>query len=258
MIQNPVRWLDEMLGILEKIKVTQADSIEKASQICFRAISSDGVVHLFGCGHSRIPVEEMFPRYGSYPGFHPIVELSTSFHSQVVGANGQRQAMFIEEVSGLAEAIIKNFRIKPNDAAMVFSASGVTLVTVEFAQQCKEIGVPVIGVLSLAQAEAMQNIESVRRISEYADVVIDLCTPCGDAACYVSGYDTPVGPTTTAAAVAIVNCIKVRTAELLAQASKLPPVITSAALVGKQRSAALFDAAYAEYGRRYGDRIRKE
>ena len=55
-------------------------------------------MHLFGSGHSRIPVEEMFPRYGSFPGFHPIVELSMTYHTDVVGSNGQRQAMFIEKV----------------------------------------------------------------------------------------------------------------------------------------------------------------
>ena len=75
---------------------TQADGIETASHWCADAIAADGLVHLFGTGHSRIPVEEMFPRYGSYPGFNPIVELSMTFHTQVVGANGQRQAMFIE------------------------------------------------------------------------------------------------------------------------------------------------------------------
>ena len=52
----------------------------------------------------------MFPRYGSYPGFNPIVELSMTFHTQVVGANGQRQAMFIERTPGLAEVILSNFR----------------------------------------------------------------------------------------------------------------------------------------------------
>ena len=55
----------------------------------------------------------MFPRYGSYPGFNPIVELSMTFHTQVVGANGQRQAMFIERMPGLAEAILANFTFGP-------------------------------------------------------------------------------------------------------------------------------------------------
>ena len=54
-------------------------------------------------------VEEMWPRYGSFPGFNPIVELSLTFHNLVVGANGQRQAMFLENVPGLAARILRNF-----------------------------------------------------------------------------------------------------------------------------------------------------
>ncbi len=77
--------------------------IEQASQWAADTIAAGGLVHLFGTGHSRIPVEEMFPRYGSYPGFNPMVELSMTFHTQVVGSNGQRQAMAIERMPGLAE-----------------------------------------------------------------------------------------------------------------------------------------------------------
>ncbi len=104
-----MRWLSEAQSLLERIGATQHDQIEQASQWSADAIAADGLVHLFGTGHSRIPAEEMFPRYGSYPGFSPLVELSMTFHSQVVGANGQRQAMFIERVPGLAEVILNNF-----------------------------------------------------------------------------------------------------------------------------------------------------
>ena len=62
------------------------------------SILAGRMVHIFGSGHSRIMVEEMWPRYGSFPGFNPIVELSLTFHNPVVGANGQRQAMFLENV----------------------------------------------------------------------------------------------------------------------------------------------------------------
>src|SRR2546421_7607796 len=126
-------WIDAGIELLEKIKRTQSAAIEQASQICAEAIGAGGLVHLFGTGHSRIPVEEMFPRYGSYPGFHPIVELSMTFHTQVVGANGQRQAMFIERVEGLAGAILANFDLPPTDVMMVFSASGLTAVPIEVA-----------------------------------------------------------------------------------------------------------------------------
>ncbi|HEX2681887.1 MAG TPA: SIS domain-containing protein, partial [Candidatus Dormibacteraeota bacterium] len=62
--------------------------------------------------------------------------------------------------------------------------------------------------------------------------------------------ETPVGPGSTLSAVAIGDAIKVRTAELLLAKDELPPVITSAAEVGRKRSEELFEAAYREHARR--------
>ncbi len=145
-------WLPEAIRLLERIEASQTDAIEQASQWCAAAIASDGLVHLFGTGHSRIPVEEMFPRYGSYPGFNPIVELSMTFHTQVVGANGQRQAMFIERMPGLAEVILSNFAFGPSDVMMVFSAGGLSAVPVEMARGARRRGLRVIAVTSVAQS----------------------------------------------------------------------------------------------------------
>src|SRR2546429_9091694 len=79
----------------------QAGAIARVASACADAIAADGLVHLFGTGHSRIPVEEMFPRYGSYPGFNPIVEPSMTFHTQVLGSHGQSQAVFLVREPGL-------------------------------------------------------------------------------------------------------------------------------------------------------------
>ncbi len=245
-------WIDAGIAVLERIRDTQGDAIERASQVCADAIAAGGFVHLFGTGHSRIPVEEMFPRYGSYPGFNPIVELSMTFHTQVVGANGQRQAMFIERMPGLAEVILANFRFAPKDAMIVFSASGLGAVVVEMARSARKRGLPVIAVTSIAQSKAGEVEEGVgSRLMDEADIVIDLCTPAGDALCRLDGLpETPVGPGSTLAAVAVADSIKVRTAELLLARSKLPPVITSVAEVGRRRSDELFEAAYREHARR--------
>ena len=88
---------------------SQLPAIAQAADRFAATILAGRMVHVFGSGHSRIMVEEMWPRYGSFPGFNPIVELSLTFHNLVVGANGQRQAMFLENVSGLAERILRNF-----------------------------------------------------------------------------------------------------------------------------------------------------
>ena len=251
MTARPLPWVTAAIDLLERLAETQADAIETASQWCAEAIASDGLVHLFGTGHSRIPVEEMFPRYGSYPGFHPIVELSMTFHTQVVGANGQRQAMFIERTPGLAEVILDNFVFGPRDVMIVFSASGVTAVPVEMARGARARGMRVIAVTSVTQSMAVEpELAAGARLLEVADLVIDLCTPHADALCTIDGLDTPVGPGSTVTAVAIVNSIKVRTAELLVARGAMPPVISRSTVVGAERSRALFEAAYREHARR--------
>ncbi len=215
-------------------------------------------MHLFGTGHSRIPVEEMFPRYGSYPGFHPMVELSMTFHTQVVGANGQRQAMFIERVPGLAEIILSNFTFGAQDVMMIFSASGLTAVPVEMARGARARGLRVIAVTSVAQSMSGDPGPGLgSRLLDEADLVIDLCTPPGDAMIHVDGLDTPVGPGSTITNVAIVNTIKVRVAQLLTERGAMPPVITRASEVGAERSTELFEAAYDDYARRIARAIDK-
>ena len=252
-------WIAAADGVLRRIADTQAGQIEEASAWCADAIAGDGLVHLFGTGHSRIPVEEMFPRYGSYPGFNPIVELSMTFHTQVVGANGQRQAMFIERVPGLAEIILSNFVFGPDDIMIVFSAGGLSAVPVEMARGARRRGLRVIAVTSVAQSTT-QDPDSAAgdRLADEADLVIDLCTPHADAMVDIPGLETPVGPGSTIAAVAIVNSIKVRTAELLTEQGVMPPVLTRASVVGADRSRELFEDAYREHARRIARAITRE
>jgi len=119
----------ELLDVIE----CQMAQIQTAADWFARSILAGRMVHIFGSGHSRIMVEEMWPRYGSFPGFNPIVELSLSFHNLVVGANGQRQAMFLENASGLAERILRNFAVRPTDSAFGISSSGCNLVPIEMA-----------------------------------------------------------------------------------------------------------------------------
>jgi uncharacterized phosphosugar-binding protein len=252
-------WLEAARGVLDRLADTQADAIEQASQWCADAIAADGLVHLFGTGHSRIPVEEMFPRYGSYPGFNPIVELSMTFHTQVVGANGQRQAMFIERTPGLAEEILSNFEFGPKDVMIVFSAGGLSAVPVEMARGARRRGVRVIAVTSVAQSTSEDPHPTVgSRLLDEADLVIDLGTPHADALIDIDGLDVPVGPGSTIAAVAITNSIKVRTAQLLVERAAMPSVITRSSVVGAERSRSLFENAYREHARRLARAIARE
>jgi uncharacterized phosphosugar-binding protein len=174
-----------------------------------------------------------------------------TFHTQIVGSNGQRQAMFIERTPGLAEVILSNFTFAPSDVMIVFSASGLSAVPVEMARGARSRGMRVIAVTSVEQTMSGEPDPVVgSRLLEEADLVIDLCTPHADALVSIDGLDTPVGPGSTNTAVAIVNSIKVRTAQLLTERGAMPPVITRASVVGAERSRSLFESAYAEHARR--------
>src|SRR5437868_2902253 len=187
-------YLSHCRRLIESV-AAQSPHIQRAANWFAKTILAGRMVHLFGSGHSRILVEEMWPRYGSFPGFNPIVELSLSFHNLVVGANGQRQAMFLENVSGLAERILRNFDLSPKDSALVASSSGCNLVPIEMAKIFRERGLKVVAIISRAHSEASQSKDpSGKKLQDYADITLDTGAPVGDAMVKVDGLETPVAP----------------------------------------------------------------
>ena len=225
MKNTAVEYLNAAQNILSKIENTQLDAIEKAAEICAASILGDGLVHLFGTGHSRIFVEEMFPRHGSFPGFHPIVELSLTFHNLVVGSNGQRQAMFLEHVEGFGDVILRNFVLAKPDSFLLFSNSGVNEVVIDIALGAKKQDLPVIAVISVDHCQASPALHSSgKKLLDIADVIIDNCTPAGDALVRLPNLSDPVGPGSTIGAAAVTNALKVRVAEKLTAAGQ-PPIV---------------------------------
>src|SRR6476646_9964384 len=144
-------YVDKCIGLIERVRA-QAEAIRNVADRFAQTILAGRMVHLFGSGHSRIMVEEMWPRYGSFPGFNPMVELSLSFHHAVVGSNGQRQAMFLENVSGLAERILRNYALSADDSALVISSSGCNVVPIEMAEEFQRRGVKVVAIVSQAHS----------------------------------------------------------------------------------------------------------
>lgn len=242
-------YLSRCRDLITTVEQQQAQ-IQQAAEWFAQTILAGRMVHLFGSGHSRILVEEMWPRYGSFPGFNPIVELSLSFHNPVVGSNGQRQAMFLENVSGLAERILRNFDISLKDSALVASSSGCNVVSIEMAEGFKQRGVKVVVIISKRHSEASSSRHpSGKKLQDFADLVLDTGAPVGDAMIQLPKLDTPVSPGSTVGGCLLINAIKAETASRLIQAGAPPKVLSAGAVIGAERSAALFEAAYDEHAR---------
>lgn len=229
----------------------QEQEIKKAAKWFAQTIVSGRMVHVFGSGHSRMMVEEMWPRYGSFPGFNPIVELSLSFHNLVVGANGQRQAMFLENVSGFAGRILRNFDLKEDDSALIISSSGCNIVPIEMAEEFQKRKIKVVALISAQHSDQSNSKrKDGKKLNDFADLILDTGAPVGDAMIKIPNLDTPVGPGSSVGGILLINCIKVEVARILTEAGHAPKVLTAAAVVGTEKATALFESAYDEHAHR--------
>ncbi len=243
-------YLDASAGLIEVVR-GQLAGIGRAADWFAATILAGRMVHVFASGHSRIMVEEMWPRYGSFPGFNPIVELSLTFHNLVVGANGQRQAMFLENVSGLAERIARNFAMSDVDTALVISSSGCNVVPTEMAEEFRKRGIKVVGIVSKAHSDKSESKRGDgRKLQDFCDLVLDTGAPVGDAMVKIEGLATPVAPGSTVGGCLLINAIKAEVADRLTKAGRPPKVLSGASVVGAGKAKELFEGAYDEHAHR--------
>lgn len=241
------QYLEKGRDIISTVE-RQESIIQEVAQLFAKSILNGRMVHLFGSGHSRIMVEEMWPRYGSFPGFNPIVELSLSFHNLVVGANGQRQAMFLENVSGLAARILRNFDTSPLDTALIISSSGCNVVPVEMAEEFQQRNIKVVALVSSQHLEGSTSKRADgKKLTDFADYVLDTGAPLGDAMIYLDGLDSPVSPGSTLGGVLVINSVKAELANILHKNGKSLKVLSSGKIVGEERAKDLFESAYDEH-----------
>ncbi|MEX2569263.1 MAG: SIS domain-containing protein [Cyclobacteriaceae bacterium] len=243
-------YLDKCRQIINTVE-KQRLIIQKVAALFAETILKGRMVHVFGSGHSRIMVEEMWPRYGSFPGFNPIVELSLTFHNLVVGTNGQRQAMFLENVPGLAERILRNFELSEIDTALVISSSGCNVVPIEIAENFQKKGIKVVALITSDHSEkSTSKRKDGKKLRDFADLVLDTGAPVGDAMVKIPNLETPVSPGSTVGGVILINVIKAEIARLLTEAGQPPIVLTGSAIVGQEMATNLFERAYDDHANR--------
>ncbi len=246
--------MNEIIAYIEKSRAIckrveeQENEITKAAEWFAASILAGRMVHVFGSGHSRMMVEEMWPRYGSFPGFNPIVELSLTFHNLVVGANGQRQAMFLENVSGLAPRILRNFVLSDLDTALIISSGGTNVVPIEMAEGFRKNNIKVVSIISNQHSEASNSKRADGiKLGDVSDLVIDTGAPKGDSMIHIEGLETPVAPGSSIGGILIINCIKAKVASILTKAGHPPTVLTASNVVGEKMATELFEKAYDEH-----------
>lgn len=213
--------------VLTAIWTTQAANIEKAAEMMAAAIEHRGLVHLFGSGHSVIPVLDVFPRYGSYPGFRPLMDARLMW-SNVIGSGGAKGLLWLERREGYAPVLFENEPIRAGDVMAVFSHGGLNAVGIEVAMEARRRGLNTVAVTSLDNYRKREATHSSgKKLADVVDLAIDNCVPAEDSLVTIEGWKAPVAAGSTVAAVTIAMALVAQVAAALARRGLHPPVFVS-------------------------------
>jgi uncharacterized phosphosugar-binding protein len=221
------KFFSALYEVLDKIRETQEEAIENVATWAAEAIAVDRFAILFGTGHSFLVTADAFPRIGSYPGWLPLHELSASYIVSLLGNQGIRQMLYLENLEGFAHIVLQNYRLDPKDLMIVISHSGVHSMAIDYALIAKEQGLKTVAITSTAQSKSSKvSHSSGKRLYEVCDVVIDTCVPVGDALVEVPGFSYKVASVSTIAACAIMQALMAETAQKLASKGITLPQIS--------------------------------
>ena len=211
-------YLERIIANLRAINEDECESISRAADVVADVIGRDGIVYVFGCGHSHLSALDAFYRAGGLANVSPILDDDLMLH------NGAAKSSRMEKMSGLAVEIFRRYRVTPNDLLVVISASGKNAVPVEMAKAGRAAGVTTVAITSSAYRAYGATLGDV------ADIAIDSKVPYGDA-CVTVG-EAKMGGLSTAASCFILNAILIEGAKRALARGVTPPIYTSGNVEG--------------------------
>ena len=221
------QYRDRITEALNRIWETQIANIEQVSATMADCIVRGGLVHLFGSGHSVLPVQDMFPRYGAFPGFRPLMDMRLMWMN-VIGSGGAKGLLWLERQEGYASVLFENEPIRAGDVMMVFSHGGLNAAGIEVLQESRKRGLTTVAITSMDNYRRRESTHSSgKKLPDVADYVIDNCIPAEDALVTIGDWKAPVAAGSTVSTVTIAMAIVAQVATELAARGHNPPVFVS-------------------------------
>ncbi len=210
-------------GLLAEVRDTQREPMLRAAQMVADTLAADGLIYLFGCGHSHLLGLDCFYRAGGLANVSAMLDTDLMLH------NGAAKSSVMEKISGIAPSILKRYCLTPKDLLIVISTSGKNAVPVELALAARQQGIPTVGI---ASSDYLQDKGQTPMLQECVDLFIDNRVPHGDAVMTLPGVDVPMGSVSTAAGSFILQAVLLEGAGEAAERGVAVPVYRSGNVPG--------------------------
>lgn len=211
--------LHELLSLVEK---DETDCLKVAAKKIAECIQNDGIVHVFGCGHSHILGEELFYRAGGLVPINPILIEDLMLHKGAVRSSE------LEKENDLAKKFLTRVKIQPQDVVIVASTSGRNPVPIDVAEFAKNKGAFVIAITSYVYTNAVASRhKSGKYLYHTANLSIDNHIMVGDALMEHESLAVSFGSGSTVIGTAIVNGIMVEAISNMISNNFEPPIFKS-------------------------------
>ncbi|HHY35126.1 MAG TPA: SIS domain-containing protein [Firmicutes bacterium] len=218
-------YFDMIQKLLAKTWNSQKEAMQKAVDVMTACAERGGLIHVFGCGHTQILVEEVWFRAGQPSFISPIFDQGLWPH------NAPHKGSALEKLEGYGRLIFESHDAKPGEVIIVLSNSGRNAVPIEVALEAKKRGLTVVGITSMEYSTRVKSRHSSgKKLYEIADIVIDNGGPEGDAIVQIPGLKQKAGPCTTITNAAILDAMLVQVVANLVARKGSAPVFVSANL----------------------------
>lgn len=221
---------------IDSICLTQEQKILQAARMVRNVLAADGLIYVFGCGHSHILAEETFYRAGGLACVAPIL------HPPVMLHEGAAESSRLEKQPGLAEQILAQYPITQNDMLFCLSTSGINPVPVELAAAVRKQGIVTVAICSSAYFQDPSRCPGGKHLYEVADLWLDNMAPHGDAALLPQGAPVHTTPISTITGAFLLNSILAEGTELALKDGFDVPIYLSGNIPGgTERNASLIE-----------------
>jgi len=241
MLEAANTYFRKAIAAIERVMETQAAALDQAAQWIADSINADGVLHIFGAGHSHMLCEQISWRAGGLAPVNAILDINYT----LLGGGSPMRGTKLERLEGYAKILLDSYDLRPTEVLIVVSQSGINPGPIEAAMEAKSKGLKVVAITSLEQSsKAKSRHSNGKRLFEIADLVIDNCVPPGDA-CVEIGPGVPkTSPLSTVVGAAILQAMVAEVAKRLFQEGTAPPIWLSANVPGGDERAAQLAARF--------------